>query len=70
MITPKPPVPLSKPPLGVKPKWLHQELIDNIRKKELSEAIHRYLGAPQNLCIPVEWVEEYNEIIERQKNRK
>lgn len=46
----------SKPPLGVKPKWLH----DEERKQELKKAIERHLVESE--AIPIEWVEEYNEL--------
>ena len=46
----------SRPPLGVKPKWLH----DEERREELKFAIERHLAESEE--IPVEWVEEYNEL--------
>lgn len=46
----------SKPPLGVKPKWLH----DEERKQELKKTIERHLVESE--AIPIEWVEEYNEL--------
>ena len=46
------------PPLGIIPKnmWKKQRL------KELRDAIDRYLEANQR--VPVEWIEEYNELLE------
>ena len=51
----------KKPPIGVVPKYLH----DSIRQGSLAEAIKRYVEA--KIQIPIEWVEEYNEISERYK---
>ncbi|MGE9751377.1 hypothetical protein ACQP3R_00265 [Bacillus inaquosorum] len=47
----------TKPPLGVIPKWLHDER----RAEELKAAIDRRLSA--NWHIPPEWIEEYNLLI-------
>lgn len=46
------------PPLGIIPKkiWKEQRLGD------LRDAIDRYLEANQR--VPVEWIEEYNELLE------
>ena len=46
-----------KPPLGIIPKkiWKEQRLGD------LRDAIDRYLEANQR--VPVEWIEEYNELL-------
>lgn len=55
---------LSKPPLGVIPRYLSIER----RIRELDAAIERYLG--HNCQIPVEWVSERNELFEwLNKNR-
>ena len=59
--TAKPPMPQVKPPLGVEPRYIHEEL----RRQQLSAAIVRYAEA--SLPVPLEWVEEYNELIEREK---
>jgi len=50
-----------KPPLGVMPKNIH----DSIRRSELGYAIERFVevGKP----IYIEWVEEYNELAEKEK---
>lgn len=53
-----------KPPIGVRPRYI----ADEQRKEELISAILRYQDHPLNMCIPVEWIEEYNEIVERQNN--
>tara|TARA_R110001632_G_scaffold82964_1_gene183947 strand:+ start:753 stop:914 length:162 start_codon:yes stop_codon:yes gene_type:complete len=49
---------MKKPPIGLKPKKYH--LLE--RFNEVRSAIVRYSDA--ELPIPVEWVEEYNELIE------
>lgn len=52
--------PLSKkPPLGV----MGQKVHDEIREGELGAAIIRYVEAEKE--VPMEWVDEYNEIIKR-----
>ena len=51
----------KKPPLGVKPRHLH----DTERIDEIGEAILRYLS--EDYAIPLEWVEEYNELVGRLK---
>ncbi len=52
--------PLSqKPPLGVKPQKLH----DDQRREDLGSSINRRIAA--EIEIPIEWVDEYNEIITR-----
>lgn len=50
---------VKKPPLGVEPKYIadYQRFID------ISKAISRYWDA--GLKIPLEWVEEYNELVEK-----
>lgn len=52
-----------KPPLGVMPKYIW----DRKRKEELAAAIDRYSDAGKR--IPEEWVEEYNEIVEKEIER-
>lgn len=47
---------MNKYPLGIAPKYIH----DEIRRNELSFAIQRYLGA--KLPVPIEWVQEYNNL--------
>ena len=47
----------QKPPLGLVPKRIRQEH----RFTEVCEAIERYYAASKK--IPLEWVEEYNELI-------
>lgn len=47
-----------KPPLGLTPKWVIQEA----RYFDVCGAISRYYNA--GLKIPIEWIEEYNELVE------
>ncbi len=49
----------SKPPLGIEPRELH----DEARQHELISAIYRYINA--NKEIPIQWIEEYNNICTR-----
>ena len=48
---------LVKPPVGLRPKYI----CDMDRIKDIRCAINRYFIA--ELEIPVEWVEEYNNLI-------
>jgi hypothetical protein len=48
---------IEKPPLGLIPKHVHQE----IRLNNIKEAIQRYMET--NKTIDIRWVEEYNELI-------
>lgn len=54
----------KKPPLGVKPRWLHDEQ----RLQDLGGAIYRYLS--DKMPIQIDWIEEYNEILRRMEGRK
>lgn len=57
-----PPMPKpKKPPLGITPRYIH----DEARRQELGEAITRYIEA--GLAISTDWVNEYNELIQRKK---
>ena len=47
----------EKPPLGLKPKWLHQEH----RLLELIGAMERRLTAGKD--IPNEWTSEFNDLL-------
>ena len=58
----KPLVIPKKPPIGIKPQYIHDEQ----RVRELRACIARYMQAGCKLD-PL-WVKEYNEIIERQKH--
>ena len=49
----------SKPLIGITPRWL----LDEKREIELRQAIERYIEA--GYPIPMEWYQEWNEIIER-----
>ncbi len=55
---------IVRPPLGVKPKWLH----DEERARELRDAINIRLHCDSD--IPIEWVEELNSIFVLLKDRK
>ena len=50
----------KKPPLGVMPR----EIWNRKRQKDLTDAMARYLEA--GMKIPSEWIEEYNEISEKE----
>lgn len=53
---PDPPGLENKPPLGLKPKYLH----DRQRQNEIIEAINRYTEARK--VIPLDWIAEYNQL--------
>ena len=58
-----PPMPrANKPPLGVKPRHIH----DEERRQDLAGAIARYIE-DGGMAVPVEWVNEYNELLRRKK---
>jgi len=50
----------QKPPIGVVPRLIHNEMVMENRMKALSDAINRYTKA--KLPIPTEWVTEYNDL--------
>ena len=52
---------LKEPPIGIIPKYIHNEK----RLDDLRAAIARYFEA--GLKIPVEWIEEYNDLMESKK---
>ncbi|MEK5008325.1 hypothetical protein MHI11_14235 [Bacillus sp. FSL K6-3312] len=55
----------KEPPIGVMPKWIHDER----RVEDLAAAIERRIT--ERLEIPLEWFEEYNNLIKHQvKKRK
>lgn len=47
----------SPPPVGIKPKWLH----DEHRREEIIEGIIRFHDGKKQ--IPLEWILEYNELV-------
>ena len=53
---------MSKPPIGLKPKKYHSLE----RLNEVRSAIVRYYD--DELPIPVEWIEEYNELLNQIKD--
>ncbi len=64
---PTPPLslaPTSQPPIGIIPKWLHDER----RLKELMDAIERYFHDYRP--IPQEWSDEYNTLIKEKRERE
>jgi len=52
---------IVKPPIGLRPKWI----IDKERLNEVRSAIVRYYDA--GLKIPIEWLKEYNQLIDSTK---
>jgi hypothetical protein len=52
----------TKPPLGLIPKTIHDNLVKVERFKEVCGAIARYYDA--RLMIKIEWIEEYNELVD------
>ena len=57
-------VSVTPPPTGLRPQWLHIEH----RIQEINGAITRYIFAMHP--IPVEWIQEYNELVEKHKQIK
>ena len=55
-----------KPPLGVTLRKIHDEKVKLARFADLCGAIYRYYNSGRK--IPIEWIEEYNELIEGVKN--
>jgi hypothetical protein len=51
-----------RPPLGLMPRRFHDERVKIERFNEVCGAIARYYDA--GLKINIEWVEEYNELVE------
>jgi hypothetical protein len=51
-----------KPPLGLMPRKLHSERVNTERYNEVCAAIARYVDA--RLKINIEWIEEYNDLVE------
>jgi hypothetical protein len=52
----------KEPPLGLKPRYIH----DEERMLDIKSAIVRMINA--DATISIEWVQEYNEIIKRGNN--
>jgi predicted solute-binding protein len=52
----------TKPPLGLTPKILHDDLVKVERFNEVCGAIARYYDA--RLKIKIEWIQEYNELVD------
>lgn len=51
---------MKKPPVGLEPRYIYE----SIRITQITDAIRRYLDADKD--IPVEWIEEYNDLQSRQ----
>lgn len=49
----------TKPPLGLMPRYLWERK----RRYEVGKAISRYVEADKS--IPVEWLDEYNELVQK-----
>ncbi len=49
---------IKKPPIGLVPKYIKQTQ----RFEEICGAISRYYN--EGMKIPLEWIEEYNELVE------
>ena len=49
---------LQKPPIGLKPRWIH----DSERAKEILDAMARYTDA--NMSIPKKWIDELRDLYE------
>lgn len=52
-----------EPPLGLIPNKFHKEKINAERFSEVCAAIARYFN--DGLKINIEWIEEYNDLVER-----
>jgi hypothetical protein len=52
---------VERPPIGLKPKEIHEEHVKKDRFNDICGAISRYYNA--SLKIPVEWINEYNELV-------
>lgn len=47
----------QKPPLGLKPRWLHEKQ----RIEEICDAMERY--AQTRIPVPVEWIAELRDLL-------
>lgn len=54
---------ITKPPIGLMPKKIHDEKVEMNRYIEVCSTIERYFNS--DLKINIEWIEEYNELVER-----
>jgi len=59
---------VQRPPLGLKPREVHESQVRANRFKEVCGAISRYYNNGSK--IPISWVEEYNELVEAVKKRE
>jgi hypothetical protein len=58
----------TKPPLGLIPKRIYDDLVKVERFNEVCGAIARYYDA--RLKIKIEWIEEYNELVDYMNKSK
>lgn len=58
----------TKPPLGLIPKWIYDKNIKIERYNDVCSAIARYYHA--RLKIKIEWIEEYNDLVDYLNNLK
>lgn len=54
---------MTAPPLGLMPKWLHDER----RMREILDAMDRYAAA--KMPVPVEWISELRDLISAKFSR-
>lgn len=50
---------MKKPPIGLLPK----KIFDNFRLVDIHDAVNRYFFDKKE--IPIEWIEEYNELVKK-----
>jgi len=53
---------VKKPPLGVMPRDIYERNCKVTRLNAIAAAISRYLQ--REMKVPVEWIQEYNELAE------
>jgi hypothetical protein len=59
---------VTKAPIGLIPKRFHEWKVKATRLEEIQAAISRYYEA--GLKINIEWVEEYNELVQYLEENK
>ena len=59
---------ITKPPLGLIPKRFHDKNVKIERYNDVCSAIARYYHA--RLKINIEWIEEYNDLVDYLNNLK
>ena len=58
----------KKPPIGLIPKEFHEIQVKQSRFNDVCGAITRYYN--EGLKINIEWIEEYNELVEYLTNNQ